>query len=215
MWVVFSQCYQKSDMDIDTRNAIEQNRQSVVCDLCDLKWCSVAAQYSVTCQCGQTVSVKGGDAGCQMPCVCGHFVEVPNLRDLRSAVGESTASPELIINALLLDGLVPGEASCISCGASTEDVSYVSVVCERPESQSGAWRFNPFLLLFGMISFHREEASDRGRNVAYQLPVRVCRLCARRLTRSGTSSVLKKIEVYRQLLVKYPHASVGRPTNVK
>lgn len=173
----------------------------------------MAAQYSVICRCGETMSVKGGDAGNQILCVCGAFIEVPSLRELRNAVGESSTSPELIINAMISDGLVPGDAICVSCGANTKDVSYVSIVCERPESVSGAWRFNPFLFLIGILSFQREPATDRGRNVAYRLPICACQSCARKLTRSQTFNVLMKIEVYRQLLLKYPHASVSRPTN--
>jgi hypothetical protein len=127
------------------------------------------------------------------------------------AAGEPTNPPELAIEAMLQAGQVPGQEDCVCCGAPTADVCHVHVECERAESRAGGWKVNPWVLLAGIFYAEATEARDQGRNVGYRLPVRMCRDCASRLSRSRTREALRKIDEYRQLLAKYPHASVARP----
>ena len=177
----------------------------------------MGTQYPVKCDCGRTHHVSAGEAGIRLACECRRTIAVPDLRTLRLSAGEPTASPELVIEALLRDGEVPGEGECVCCAMPTEEVSYVFVVCERPESKAGGWKINPlaflfahFFFVFRHFVFESTESIDRGRNIAYRLPIPMCRLCARGLSRSGIATALRKIDVYNQLLDKYPHASIGR-----
>jgi hypothetical protein len=171
----------------------------------------MGAQYPVICACGRTHQVSGGEAGSRLSCGCGRTVEVPDLRTLRMAAGEPTIPPELAIEAMLQAGQVPGSEECVGCGAPTADVCHVLVQCERREWRAGGWKVNPIYWLFGVFYAERTEARELGRNVAYQLPVRMCSPCARRLSRSRTREALHKVNEYHQLLAKYPHASVARP----
>jgi hypothetical protein len=116
-----------------------------------------------------------------------------------------------VIEAVLQDGHVPGGEECVCCGVPTDAVCHVRVECERAESKAGGWRINPIAFLAGMFLAEATESIDRGRSVRYRLPVRMCARCGRGLARSGVPAALRKVEVYGQLLDKYPHASVGRP----
>ena len=178
----------------------------------------MASLYQILCGCGQTHQVSGGDAGSRLPCKCGGRVEVPDLRTLRVSAGEPTASPELVIEALLQDGFVPGDGECVCCEMPTENICHVRVECERSESDSEGWKIiyvlrllHPLAFLASMFHDRRTEREVEGRNVNYRLPVPMCRECARSLSRSGVPNALRKIDVYGQLLDKYPHASVAHP----
>lgn len=171
----------------------------------------MGTQYPVKCDCGRIHHVSAGEAGIRLSCECRRTIEVPDLRTLRLSAGEPTASPELVIEALLRDGEVPGEGECVCCGVPTEEISFISVECERPEQKAGGWKISLIALLFGRLFFESTQMSDRGRNIAYRLPIPMCRVCAKGLSRSAIPAALRKIDVYRQLLDKYPHASFGRP----
>ncbi len=88
------------------------------------------AKYPVNCACGRIQQVSGGDSGGRLSCECGETIDVPDLRTLRLSVGEATASPELVIEALLRDDEVPGDPSCVVCGAATEEVCHIRVECD-------------------------------------------------------------------------------------
>jgi len=169
----------------------------------------VATQYRVICDCGRTHSVSGGDAGSRLPCGCGRTVDVPELHTLRTSVGEPTISPELAIEIMLGDRQIPGDGTCLCCGVTTEDIRHVQVECERPEVKGGRWKINPIALLFGILSMERTSERVSGRHVGYRLPMRMCSACARSVSRAEVSAALRQIDVYQQLLDKYPHASVG------
>jgi hypothetical protein len=119
-------------------------------------------------------------------------------------------SAELEIRALLQDGLLPEERECLRCGIVTPDVCRVLVVCERVEvQQPTGWSFQPLWLLLGWVVFSRpREGRERGRDVSFRLPLRVCRECAGQLRRSTLVEVLRQVPVYARLLDKYPHAEV-------
>jgi transcription elongation factor Elf1 len=176
----------------------------------------VATHYRVSCDCGRSHQVSGGDAGSHLPCGCGRTVDVPDLHTLRTSVGEPTISPELAIEMMMRDRQIPGDGTCLCCGAMTADICHVQVECERPEVNKGGWKLNllPTLagLLFGFVIWHREWNNEqvRGRHVAFRLPMRTCSACARSLSKTEIGTALRQINVYRQLLDKYPHASIGR-----
>jgi len=173
----------------------------------------VATQYRVICDCGRTHHVSGGDAGSRLPCGCGRTIDVPELHTLRTSVGEPTISPELAIELLLRDRQIPGDGACLCCGLATENICHVQVECERPEVKRIGWTIVPFMFVFGVVAgllaLLRTKEQIHGRYVCYRLPIRMCSACTRSVSRSEVSTALRQIDVYRQLLDKYPHASVG------
>ena len=136
---------------------------------------------------------------------------MPDLRTLRATAGESTASPEVVVEAILRDGQVPGGDGCAHCGGPTTEVCHVAVECERRETKVGGWKINPLAAIAGIFLAEATEEREHGRDVAYRLPVRMCKGCVRGLSRSAVPVALRRVEEYRRLLDKYPHAAVGRP----
>jgi hypothetical protein len=176
----------------------------------------VASEYRVNCECGKSHQVTTGDAGSQLHCECGRTVDVPELHILRATAGEPTISPELAIELLLKDGKIPGDGNCICCGVPSNEKCYVRIVCERGELRAEGWRVNAWYtvlgLLLGWIVVRREwqPESVRGRHVEFRLPILLCSNCAPSMTRSKIPDTLRKIDVYRQLLDKYPKSSIGK-----
>jgi hypothetical protein len=166
--------------------------------------------YPVHCACGCTHRVSAGAAGTLIACGCGRQLQVPTLRALRAAAGEPVASPEIEIRARLQDGQLPEERECVCCGVATDDVRHVGVVCERSEVSSKTdWNLRLLPLLAGWLVFTRSrEVRERGRDISFQLPLRVCDLCARRLRGRRLVEAMRRVPAYTRLFEKYPHAEV-------
>ena len=176
----------------------------------------MAATYPVPCACGATLEVPGSAAGTSVPCRCGRAVEVPSLAQLKASVGQPVLSADLELEHLLARRALPLERDCVLCGVPTEHQVPVSVVCERPEDKGHVPIWQQILLMWFSIVLWAAHMASRshelhGRNVAFELPVRVCEECGRRL--SGTAALwdaLARTPVYARLLGKYPHAAVSR-----
>lgn len=180
------------------------------------------APYEFECECGRTHEVSAGAAGTTVACDCGRHPEVPGLQDLRRRAGEPAVSPELLIPVLFEDGRLPPGRRCACCGEVTPHVFNVWVVCERSEVRQGSsfpWpvAFAVFLLSWPLLllsllanAVANRSAPERhlGRDVSFCLPLRVCPDCSARLPRHQIRGLLRQVPVYRQLLDKYPHASI-------
>jgi hypothetical protein len=174
----------------------------------------VAPTYPVRCECGATLQVPGAAAGTTRTCRCGRAVEVPTLARLKTSVGEATVSADLELEHLVAAGALPLEQECVTCGRQTSHCAVVSVVCERPEETGHVplWQqvllFTVSLWLY-VLQMMTKRTEVHGRNVAFQLPVRVCPGCAEGLTtKAAVRDVLTRTPVYERLLGKYPHAQV-------
>jgi hypothetical protein len=162
--------------------------------------------------------VGAADAGSTLTCECRRTVDVPPLHELRHAVGELTLSPELLIQDLIGRGEVPPGPECVWCGAPTTGEVCVHVRCEQAEehvrSASRALSAASALTLwFGMLVFRREprDVQIRGRDVAFDLPLRACPACAAgRRAVADLRTALAAVPEYAALLAKYPHARVSR-----
>ncbi len=166
--------------------------------------------YPVVCDCGYTHRVSEGSAGALLDCGCGRQVRVPSLRALRRAAGEPVATPEMEIRALLLDGDLPEEPDCLCCGMPTDDVCHAGVVCERSEVVGDTdWKLNLLPLLFGRLVFTRSrQTQDRGHDISFRLPLRICRECVQGLNRRTLVEAMRRVPVYDRLLQSYPHAEI-------
>jgi len=114
---------------------------------------------------------------------------------------------------LLKDGKLPQERDCVGCGMPTGHVRYAHVNCEKPKTRKPGWSLdlNPIALLFGFITWRRADGDVRviGKDLAYNLPVRVCEDCAARLSDRKMVGFLKSIPLYALLLAKFPAAMVS------
>jgi hypothetical protein len=114
------------------------------------------------------------------------------------------------IRALLRDGSLPEELECLRCRTVTTDVCHAEVICERSEVSQPGWKFRPFALLFGWLVFTWSgEARERGRDIGFRLPLRLCRECAGRLHGPTLAQVLRCVPVYARLLDKYTDADIS------
>lgn len=146
------------------------------------------------------------------------MVDVPPLHVLRASVGGSSVSPVIQIQAMLLKGELPGSHNCANCGCRTDHLIRVSVVCERVtvENRASNKTILAGCLFFGWLGPLLAAAGafgdilvERGREVSFVLPVRVCKDCA-----SNDPVALRRdlntTPVYADLLRKYPGAAVTR-----
>jgi hypothetical protein len=120
-------------------------------------------------------------------------------------------SPELEVEVLLSSGRMPFENICVWCGKETSEQIQVLAECERVQRRGGfSW---PALILSWLFLpvrvFYWREPLEYGRDKVYWLPLPVCRLCRSDL--QGPAALrhgLRKVEVYRRLLEKFPGAKV-------
>lgn len=177
--------------------------------------------YRVTCGCGKTQDVTAGDAGSTIPCGCGRAVEVPSLGRLKASVGLPARSADLEVKLLLNDGSLPVETQCAMCDLTTTHQVFVWVECERRDAKEAMpyWQqvlgFGLFGWLLGSLLVSRSErwSNLHGRDVAFDLPVRVCEDCAPDVrTVRAAREVLLRTDLYARLLEKYPHAKLYPPS---
>jgi hypothetical protein len=175
---------------------------------------------SILCECGESVSVTEGDAGSRVTCRCGRTVVVPSFRELRRQAGVpvSKPTPEMALEALLLAGKLPEEEECVLCSEVTSGCATCLVDCERAYVSDGRphWLvWVAFYLAFGWIGAllvwaTRSEGTEWGKDRAFRLPLRICDRCRPRLHESGAlRRALRDVPLYRQLLAKYPRATIS------
>ncbi len=154
--------------------------------------------YEVRCECGKVHAVSAADAGGMVRCACGRAVDVPPLHLLRAAAGQAALSPAFRLEALLFEGKLPGTRECAGCYRDTDGLIRVAVVCERGTSapdgssrdEAAKESFGCLLGLFtslpGPWSERRapeyQPSRNRGQDVAFEVPLRVCEVCDHELT---------------------------------
>jgi len=175
--------------------------------------------YEVRCECGKTLAVSGADAGASIPCACGRMVEVPALHLLRASVGQSSISPVVQLEAMLLGNELPGTNACSYCHRETNHLVRVRVLCERviAETQTSPGAVLVGCFLFGWVGAILASLLDRstqrpveyGREVSFILPVRICEGCAPQLRSPiGVWNALRATPAYAALLDQYPEALI-------
>jgi hypothetical protein len=176
--------------------------------------------YQVECECGIVHSVAGVDAGRSMPCSCGITIEIPLLSQLRRMAGEATISPELEIEVKLASTELPEGIHCVACGDPTQCTTYVNIECESVTRSNNRKITRGcsqmiFLFLFGWIGLllirasqaNQEDDVAHGRDIRFQLPIRLCRTCSDKS--HDFRVLLEQTPVYSRLLKKYPHSKIG------
>lgn len=172
--------------------------------------------YAVRCECGNEGRVSAADAGTSWACGCGRAVEVPSLARLKAAAGEAAASADLQIEHLLRTRQLPFETDCVACGRRTAHTFAVTAVCERQEVDEGGLRWYhaalfPVFGVWAIIAGLRRRGYERGRDVRFRLPVRLCEGCTEGLDSwDKVRAALRRTPVYADLLDKYPHTKLSK-----
>jgi hypothetical protein len=205
--------------------AERESPRTIADDRCPITWHTnadrvAAMEFRVDCTCGAHFMVREGLAGTKRTCTCGRVVTVPPLHELRRQIGlrPYEVSPELVIEHMLASGELPADHACVRCGAETDAVVHVQAECERVQVRTGGeptWLLvlllliSPVLLLMGLLLRQRGDQKEYGKDKIYMLPLAVCPKC-RSTLRNPTEikDALCRVPEYRQLLDKFPDASV-------
>jgi hypothetical protein len=180
-------------------------------------------KYEVRCACGKAHAVSAADAGSALRCACGRTVEVPALHVLRTTAGENPLSPAFRLEALLLEGKLPGTRTCAVCRRDTDGLIRVSIVCERgsssPDGSSRDDHASEGLgCLLGSIVGWAGPWDDRsqeghtpsrqlGQDVAFVVPLPVCEPCRPQVAEAGAlRQAIRSVPIYADVLDKYPNA---------
>lgn len=183
---------------------------------------------SVTCECGVKTQVTPTMCGSTVVCDCGKSFEIPRLRELRRTSG---TKPDIVgvadqLHVMFVDGLLPTESECVSCGCSCDTHLDCLIECERmyAKKQSYASYFlrcilqcilAPFLciLFLSTLLLTKREYDDvevLGRELLVRTPIRLCTNCfsKTKMTRKICHGLLQKNERYAKLLSEYPSSVV-------
>jgi hypothetical protein len=142
-----------------------------------------------------------------------------------------TETPELLVKVMLREGRVPDGDECAGCAVRTDDVHHVRADCEKKEvrwigGDGGIAAVLVGLLfgpLFGWVTYKSRrtgEPREIGRDLTFQLPLRLCARCARRMRGTALKKAMCQVPLYDRLLQKYPRARLsiaveqGRRTDV-
>jgi hypothetical protein len=179
-------------------------------------------QYRVGCECGDCVFVEESAAGRNVLCRCGRHIVIPRLRELRRQAGvpESSPSPELEVEALLLAGKLPQEHHCVLCGVATDASICCRTVCElaRVREHRSVWGYILGFLAFGWLGLALGRAisgaeTEWGKDRIFLLPLRICDACRQTLSNPAElKQGLRRVALYQRLLKKYPDARVSLVT---
>lgn len=177
-------------------------------------------KYEVRCECGTAHSVSGADAGATLPCECGRSVEVPPLHELRIGAGQDVLTPFIRLQAMQLEGKLPGTRDCALCHRGTDGVVHIAVECERAiVKSSGPTRADmiggcilslPFGLFLHLLR-RNAPTIQHGQDQVLTLPVPVCDPCQMTLNNPAIlRQALRHIPDYSALLDHYPNARIAR-----
>jgi hypothetical protein len=175
--------------------------------------------FHLECECGQTREVGDGLAGSTLRCSCGRSLEVPSIT--RPVL---TPSPEFVLETLLQADRLPQETTCVQCQVETSQAIVIMAECAKAQvARSGIpgwvqvlllwWLVGPLvtLVLGKTVREHSQVENEWGKDVIFPLPLRICERCAPNLTSNeAIRNALWRIPTYRDLLEKYPNATLYR-----
>ncbi len=177
--------------------------------------------FHYTCECGFALPIAASAAGTFVPCRCGKQVKIPKLSELKRLSGqrvEPIAGIADYLRTKYLDKQLPPDTRCVGCLAKTDETLDCWVECERTFDREGKqWGMAmlfvfsiPMWLFARMVSGARKHEVD-GRELVVRTPLPICTNCLHSTSRSEANirQLLLGVEIYRQLLERYPGACVG------
>ncbi|MCE9524823.1 MAG: hypothetical protein K8R36_02065 [Planctomycetales bacterium] len=177
--------------------------------------------FHYTCECGCALPIAASSAGMVVPCRCGKQVKVPKLSELKRLSGQHVEPIVGIadqLRTMYLDKQLPPDTHCVCCQTKTTETLDCWVECERTYDRNGkgwamailfVWSLPLFLLA---RAFNRGSAHEvDGRELIVRTPLPICEKCLDTTSRNSANirQLLLRVELYRRLLEKYPHAHVG------
>ncbi len=173
---------------------------------------------SVTCECGVKTQVTPTMCGSSVACDCGKAIQIPRLSELRRNSGLTPVIVDVAdkLQAMLVDGLLPTEVDCVSCGSPTNLYLACEIECERmfAKKSSYASYFLQFWLapIWILAATKREYDNPEvhGRELVVKTPMRICETCFSKinLNRETCIGFMRTNELYAKLLSRYPNAMV-------
>jgi hypothetical protein len=136
----------------------------------------------------------------------------------QAVVPVQPASPELVIEALLMAQRLPQERCCVLCQQVTDGTVICQTECSKAYVSDGGPRFSvKFLayLAFGWsatlpIWGKQRREKECGTDRIYSLPLRVCDACREQLaTANAVKAAMRRVPAYADLLEKYPRANIS------
>jgi hypothetical protein len=175
-------------------------------------------EYRLPCACGSHVLVTEHAAGTTVNCSCGQAIDVPSWRELNARAGRRAPAlnPEVVLNTLLSAGKMPFEDICTRCGTETNERVQVMAEFERAVVRGGGISW-PALILSALflpvLIFTRRRTEVYGRDKVYWLPLPVCKQCQEHVQdEADLRRAVRKVEVYDDLLEKFPQARIRLAT---
>jgi hypothetical protein len=177
--------------------------------------------FHYTCECGYALPIAASSAGAVVPCRCGRQVKIPKLSELKRLSGqqvEPIAGIADYLRTMYLNKELPPDAHCVICQANTSDTLECWVECERTWDRTGKqWGMAmlfvasiPLWVLSRVLGGARKHEVD-GRELVVRTPLPICENCLHTTPRSEANirQLLLGVDIYRQLLERYPVARVG------
>jgi hypothetical protein len=193
-------------------------------------------EFSLCCQCGETLIVRAVDAGRTRDCPCLRSYQVPPLMELRTLEAAGAVnlpavrtvpqfySPEFAnyseaekLRALDRRAKLPLEQRCLFCDVSTNDKLSIEIDCERAKVRpsNSPWMYVVIAILFPIDALTRyiTDRNDKeviGEDVVVRTPLRVCTSCAPPLHArpAAVREKLLEMQLYQPLLREYPEAAI-------
>src|SRR6478672_689865 len=144
--------------------------------------------YTLQCDCGKTLQVPGAMAGGRVLCACRREVLVPSLSKLKGQSGNSAMSAEIRLDDMLRRGVLPQDATCLTCRKPTTSVVFCWTTCERPqvEREHGWFQYIVRAVTFDLLGLAQDMIDTKGdavhgRDLRYRLPLRICPDCTDQL----------------------------------
>jgi hypothetical protein len=177
--------------------------------------------FRYACECGYSLPISAASAGTTVSCRCGRPVKIPKLSELKRLSGQ-VVEPLIGIadqlRTMYLDKQLPPDSNCVCCQTKTAETLDCWVECERTYDRNGkgwamailfVWSLPLYLLT---RAFNRGSAHEvDGRELIVRTPLPICENCQDTVSRDSANirQLLQRVQLYRQLLEKYPHARVG------
>jgi hypothetical protein len=180
-----------------------------------------AAQFSLDCPCGQTVTVAASQAGSAVRCACGAELKVPSLGRLRELSGKDRyeSGPGDTIRRIIQSGELPAGRTCVLSGQPTDDVLLFEVLLPKFFKYQAAEDYSKLFVLMALLGwlgmlllglFSRPKFDAEGA-LTVQAPLRIAARYHSKVRRMGDwrlRRLLRTVPVYALLLGENPFARV-------
>lgn len=189
--------------------------------------------FSLSCECGKSVTVNIADAGGEKFCECGRRLAVPSLSELRRSIGQDPFESNVLdtVRRQLRECDNQIGAVCLHSGRSTSDRLWIALVCEQrrigKNKSDRDWRPVRFLAtLFAIVMlplagivylFSRmwaenspSDSQELGHDRIINLPLPIDSDFHDEISEKQLLRYAKRIPLYAKIFEEFPGAVVAR-----